>query len=93
MKRIIIALILGSVLVLNLVTVAAARIADVGRPDAQPDTQTSLTVSDTRESTLSIRLRAIDAVLYPDSLGAEDLWQMPDAQYLVAQADWQFDCD
>lgn len=94
MKRILIGLIFGSVLALNVASVAAARIVDLGQLDAElyPDTHTSRSVIDTR-SDWSARLRAIDAVFYPDSYGAEDLWQMPNVEYLVAQADWYFDCN
>ncbi len=84
MKRIVIGLILGSVLALNLASVAAARISDLSLP--------SLTVIDPG-SQQSARLRAIDAEFYPDSFGAENVWQMPAVEYQVAAADWYFDCD
>ena len=42
---------------------------------------------DDGQSRLSARLRAIDAVLYPDSFGAEGGWQMPSLNYLIADAD------
>lgn len=94
MKRILIGLILGSVLALNLASLAAARISDLGLLDSEPypDTPSSLTVIDTG-SRQSARLRAIDAEFYPDSFGAENVWQMPAVEYQVAAADWYFDCD
>lgn len=79
MKRILIALALGSLLALNVVSVAAARSISLGQLDSElyPDNQTTLTVIDTG-SRQSARLRAIDAVFYPDSFGDERGSQMPD---------------
>ena len=79
MKRILIGLALGSLLALNVASVAAASIISLGQLDGvlYPDTQTSLTVIDTG-SRQSARLRALDAVFYPDSFGTEGGWQMPD---------------
>ncbi len=87
-------LILGSVLAFNLASLATATATDLGPldPELYPDTDSSLTVIDT-ESRQSARLRAIDAEFYPDTFGAENVWQMPNVEYLVDRADWNFDCD
>ena len=94
MKRILIGLILGSVLALNLASLATAKVIDVGQLGSElyPGTDSSLTVIDTG-SRQSARLRAIDAEFYPDTFGAENVWQMPNVEYQVAAADWTFDCD
>jgi hypothetical protein len=63
-KRFFIAPLLGSLLALGAVSLAA------------PDTSSTRTVVDTG-SRLDTRLRAIDGVLFPASFGAE-LRQMPD---------------
>ena len=85
MKRILIALVLGSLLALSAASVAAAKVTGIGHVDAEviPDMEPTLTVID-QGSRLSARLRAIDAVLYPDSFGAEGGWQMPSLNYLIA---------
>ena len=64
MKRFFIAPLLGSLLALGAVSLAA------------PDATSTRTVIDTG-SRLDTRLRAIDGVLFPDSFGAEPR-QMPD---------------
>ena len=64
MKRIFTALLLGSLLALGAVSLAA------------PDSNSTRTAIDTG-SRLDLRLRATDAVLFPDSFGAE-LRQLPD---------------
>jgi hypothetical protein len=93
-KRIIIGLILGSLLALNAGSLAAARIVDLRQLDAElyPDTQVSLTVIDPGPRQ-SVRLRAIDAMFYPDSLGLDDRWQMPTIEYTVTLADWHVGCE
>jgi hypothetical protein len=87
-KRILIALVLGSLLALSAASVAAAKVTGIGHVDAEviPDSGLTLTVID-QGSRLSARLRAIDAVFYPDSFGAEGAWQMPDVNYLIADSD------
>ena len=86
MKRILIALVLGSLLALNVASVAAAKVISLGQLNAElyPDAGSTRTVIDAG-SRLSARLRAIDSVFYPDSFGAGDLWQMPDVDYQVAE--------
>ena len=64
MKRFFIAPLLGSLLALSAIALAA------------PDTSSTRTAVDTG-SRLDTRLRAVDEVLFPDSFGAE-LRQMPD---------------
>jgi hypothetical protein len=78
MKRIVIALVLGSLLTLSVASGAAAKQVIVGQLNGEvyADSASTLTVID-QGSRLSARLRKIDAVLYPDSVGAE-LRQMPD---------------
>ena len=75
MKRIVIALVLGSLLALSVASTAAARQVIVGQltGEVYADSASTLSVID-QGSRLSARLRAIDAVLYPDSLGAELGW-------------------
>lgn len=84
MKRVLIALTLGSLLTLSGASVAAGRIISLGQLDAElyPDMGSTRTVVDAG-SRLSARLRAIDAVLYPDSFGAERM-QLPDVGCDVA---------
>ncbi len=94
MKKTLVALVLGTLLALSVASVAAAKVSIIGLPntDLIPDSGSTRTVIDAG-SKLSARLRAIDSVFYPDSFGAEGAWQMPNVEYLVAQADWYFDCD
>jgi hypothetical protein len=82
MKRILIALVLGTLLALNVASVAAARVSIIGLPNADviPDSGSTRAVIETG-SRLSARLRAIDAVFYPDSFGAEDIWLLRAADY------------
>ena len=88
MKRNVIALVLGSLLALSVASGAAAKQVIVGQLNGEvyPDSASTLTVID-QGSRLSARLRAIDAVLYPDSFGAEGAWQMPNVNYQVAETD------
>jgi len=78
MKRIVIALVLGSLLALSMASGAAAKQVIVGQltGEVYPDNASTLTVID-QGSRLSAHLRAIDAIFYSDSFGAE-LQQMPD---------------
>ena len=66
MKRIVIALVLGSLLALSMASAAAAKQVIVGQltGEVYADSASTLTVID-QGSRLSARLRAIDAVLYP----------------------------
>ena len=94
MKRVLIALTLGSLLTLSGASLAVGKVISLGQLDAElyPDMGSTRTVVDVG-SRWNARLRAIDAMFYPDSLGAADLWQMPNVEYMVAQADWYFDCE
>jgi hypothetical protein len=78
MKRIVIVLVLGSLLALSVASGAAAKQVIVGQLNGEvyPDSASTLTVID-QGSRLSARLRAIDAIFYPDSFGSE-LRQMAD---------------
>ena len=69
MKRILIALALGSLLALSVASVAAAKQVIVGQltGEVYADSASTLTVID-QGSRLSARLRAIDAVLYPSEV-------------------------
>ncbi len=75
MKRILIALVLGSLLALSAASVAAAKVTGIGHVDAEviPAMEPTLTVID-QGSRLSARLRAIDAVLYPYSVEFPECW-------------------
>lgn len=90
MKRLLITLALGSLLALN-ASVAAAKVSIIGLPtiDLIPDGGSTRTVVDAG-SKLSARLRAIDAVFYPDSFGAERGWQLPDVACDIVTADQCF---
>ena len=85
MKRILIALVLGTLLALSVASDAAARVSIIGLPDvdrfADNGSTRTLIEAGTR---LSARLRAIDAMLYPDSFGAAGAWMMPDVNYQVS---------
>jgi hypothetical protein len=87
-KRILIALVLGALLTLSAASVAVAKVTGIGHVDVEviPDSGLTLTVID-QGSRLSARLLAIDAVFYPDSFGAEGVWQIPDVNYLIADGD------
>jgi hypothetical protein len=65
-KRLLIALVLGSLLALSAASVTAAKVTGISHPDAEiiPDSEWAPTVIE-QGSRLSARLRAIDAVLYP----------------------------
>jgi hypothetical protein len=82
-KRIIIALVLGSLLALSMASVAAAKVTGVGHPDAEivPDSDFAPTVIE-QGSRLSARLRAIDAVLYPYSVELPECWADVDPMYV-----------
>ena len=71
MKRILIAAVLGTLLALSVASVAAAKVSIIGLPNADryADSGSTRTVIDAG-SRLSARLRAIDAMFYPDSFGA-----------------------
>lgn len=75
MKRIVIALVLGSLLALNVASTAAARQVIVGQltDEVYADSATTLSVID-QGSRLSARLRAIDAVLYPYEPEVPECW-------------------
>jgi hypothetical protein len=77
-KRALIALVLGSLLVLSSASVAAAKAISLGQLNAQlyPDTGSARTVID--ETRSHARLRAIDMMFYPDSIGAERTSLLPD---------------
>jgi len=77
-KRILIALTLSSLLTLSGASLAAGKIVGFPLLDAEryPDMGSMRTVVDAG-SRVSARLRAIDAVFYPDSFGAERV-QLPD---------------
>jgi hypothetical protein len=68
-KRILIALVLGSLLALSASSIAAAKVADIGHPDAAiiPDSEWAPALIE-QGSRLSARLLAIDAVLYPSEV-------------------------
>jgi len=84
-RRILIALVLGTLLALSVASDAAARVSIIGLPnmDRFADNGSTRTVIDAG-SRLSARLRAIDAMLYPDSFGATGAWMMPDVNYQVS---------
>ncbi len=84
MRRTLIAIVLGSLLALSVASVAAAKVS-VGHLNAElyPDTVSTRTVIDAGSRHLA-RLRALDAMLYPDSFGATGAWMMPDVNYQVA---------
>ena len=84
MKRVLIALTLGSLLTLSGASLAVGKVVSLGQLDAElyPDMGSTSTVVDlgSRQST---RLRAIDAIFYPDSFGAERM-PLPDVGCDVA---------
>ena len=82
MKRILIALVLGSLLALSTASVAAAKQVIVGQlnGEAYADSASTLSVI-AQGSRLSARLRAIDAVLYPYEVELPACWASP--MYLV----------
>jgi len=84
-KRNLIALVLGTLLALNVASVGAAKVSIVGLPntDLIPDSGSSRTVIDAG-SKLSARLRAIDAMFYPDTFGAEGAWMIRDVNCQIA---------
>ena len=85
MKNLLIALILGTLLALSVASVAAAKVSIIGLPNADryADSGSTRTVIEAG-SRLSARLRAIDAMLYPDSFGATGAWMIRDVNYQVA---------
>ena len=78
MKRIVIALVLGSLLALSVASVAAAKQVIVGQLTGEiyADSASTLTVID-QGSRLSARLRAIDAVFYPYEVEYVDCYADP----------------
>jgi hypothetical protein len=68
-KRVLIALVLGSLLLLSAASLAAAKVTGISHPDAEiiPDSEWAPSVIE-QGSRLSARLRAIDAVLYPSAV-------------------------
>ena len=88
MKRTLIALVLGSLLTLSVASVAVTKVISIGQLNAElyPDSGSARTGIDAG-SRLSARLRAIDAVFYPDSFGAEGAWRMPKINPLVVDTD------
>jgi len=84
-KGILIALVLGTLLALSVASVAAAKVSIIGLPNADrfADSGSTRTVIDAG-SRLSARLRAIDAMFYPDSFGATGAWMVRDVDYQVA---------
>jgi hypothetical protein len=87
-KRNLIALVLGTLLALNVASIAAAKVSIVGLPntDLIPDSGSSRTVIDAG-SRLSARLRAIDAFFYPDTYGAESGPRILDVSCEILTAD------
>ena len=85
MKRTLIALVLGTLLALSVASDAAAKVSIIGLPnfDRYPDVGSTRTVIDAG-SRRQARLRVIDAMLYPDSLGATGAWMIRDVNYQVA---------
>lgn len=85
MKRILIALVLGSLLALGVASVASAKVIGIGQLNGESytDTVSTRTVIDAGSRQLA-RLRAIDATFYPDSFGATGAWMIPDVNYQVA---------
>jgi hypothetical protein len=82
-KRILIALVLGSLLALSAASVAAAKVTGIGHPDAEivPDSDWAPAVIELG-SRLSARLRAIDAVLYPHEVYVPECWADVDPMYV-----------
>src|SRR5436309_12980371 len=74
-KRILIALVLGTLLALSVASDAAARVSIIGLPnmDRFADNGSTRTVIDAG-ARLSARLRAIYAMVYPESFGATGAW-------------------
>ncbi len=85
MKSILIALVLGTLLALSVASVAAAKVSITGLPnvDRFADNGSTRTVIDAG-SRYNARLRAIDAMFYPDSFGATGTWMIRDVNYQVA---------
>jgi hypothetical protein len=84
-KRILIGLVLGTLLALSVASDGAARVSITGLPnfDRDPDIGSTRTVIDAG-SRQRAHLRAIDAMFYPDSLGATGAWMIRDVNYQVA---------
>lgn len=85
MKRTIIALVLGSLLALSFASVAAAKAIGLGQVNAElyPYSGSARTVIDNGSRSVA-RLRAIDAMFYPEFFGAERGRQLPDVGCDVA---------
>ena len=85
MKRILIALVVGTLLALSVASDAAAKVSIIGLPnfDRYPDAGSTRTVIDAG-SRQRAHLRALDAMLYPDSLGTTGAWMIRDDNYQVA---------
>jgi len=84
-KSILIALVLGTLLALSVASVAAAKVSITGLPnvDRFADNGSTRTVIDAG-SRYNARLRAIDAMFYPESFGATGAWMIRDVNYQVA---------
>jgi hypothetical protein len=80
-----VATVLGSLLSLSVGSVALARVIGIGQPSHEiyPDAGSTRTVIDAG-SRYNTRLRAIDAMFYPDSFGATGAWMIRDVNYQVA---------
>src|SRR5438093_11064514 len=85
-KRILTALVLGTLLALSVASDAAARVSIIGLPDVDrfADNRSTRTLIEAG-TRLRARLRAIDAMLYPDSFGATGACTMPDVNHRVAE--------
>lgn len=78
MKRIVIALVLGSLLALSVASVAAAKQVIVGQLTGEVFAESASTLTVIAQgSRLSARLRAIDAVLYPYEVEFPECWADP----------------